>query len=181
MSDERVIFQDLGLDWVAEMQWLGGDESQGPAALLIRPADPDSIPPGGLSSTVLRQVNFREASADLQRQRAADKRYKDGEDRYQAERIQRIRDQLSKGVSPEYLALLASLYIYRVKQGQPKPVEGIAEDLGRGLQTIRGHLWQARTQGLLEGSAGRKGGRLTPTAKKILEQIVPNAPKRLGT
>ena len=175
MQHERVVVQDLGTDWVVEMEWPEGHTQGGPGVLVIRPADPESCPAGGLSSTVLREINFREASAQLRRQIALGGRGRKARDTYHAERINRIRDELSHGVTPEYLALLSSLYVSTVNSGQPKPVERLAEDIGKGLQTIRGHLWQARKQDLLTGSTGRKGGHLTPKATKILERIVPGA------
>jgi hypothetical protein len=128
---------------------------------------------------VLRGINFRDASAQLRKQLAGGERWQKSREKYEAGRIDRIRDELAKGISPEYLALLSSLYISRVNSGQPKPVEAIADDLGKGLQTLRGHLWQARKQGLLTGAHGRKGGQLTPEATQILERIVPNAPESL--
>ncbi len=179
MQRNRVVAQDLGNGWVVEMEWPEGETQGGPAVLVVRPADPESHPPGGLSSTVLRGINFRDASAQLRRQLAIGERRRKSHDKYEAERVNRIRDELAKGISPEYLALLSSLYVSRVNTGQPKPIEAIADDLGKGLQTIRGHLWQARKQGLLTGEHGRKGGQLTPEATQILERIVPNAPESL--
>ncbi|NKS00463.1 hypothetical protein GS528_04780 [Rhodococcus hoagii] len=177
MSAERHVTLDLGAEWVVEMVWPEGDTQGGPVELLVRPSDPESYPVGGLSSTVLRTVDFRAAAAQLQRQLANADRWNRRSDEYEAGRIERIRDALSKGISDEYLALLSSAYVSRVNKGQSKPVEQLADELGKSLQTIRGHLWQARKRGLLTGSAGRKGGHLTPEATAVLERIVPNAPK----
>ncbi|OBA84677.1 hypothetical protein A5642_25855 [Mycolicibacterium mucogenicum] len=94
----------------------------------------------------------------------------------EAQSIERLRNQLANGITVEYLAMLASTYVRRVKGGQPKPVDQIAADLGKPLQTIRGHLWQARKQDLLTGSPGRKGGDLTAEAMRILQQM-PKPPK----
>jgi DNA-binding IscR family transcriptional regulator len=60
--------------------------------------------------------------------------------------------------------------------GQTKPVERLAEDLGKPLQTIRGHLWQARKRGFLKGSPGRKGGDLSIEAMTILQQMPKQPP-----
>lgn len=167
---------DLGNDWEVEMTWPEGTTQGGPSTLVVRPADPGACPAGGLSSTVLRGIKFREAEAQLRKQLAIGERRRDSRDKYEAKRLERIREELAKGISPEYLALLSSLYVSRVNGGQPKPVEAIADELGKGVQTIRGHLWQARTQHhLLKGTTGRKGGELTPEAVKILERIVPGA------
>ncbi len=94
--------------------------------------------------------------------------------------MNRVRAELAHGVTDEYLALLSSAYVSATKRIDSNPNEYLAEHLGKSVQTIRGHLWKARKQGLLTGSAGRKGGALTPEATAILERLVPNAPKRLG-
>ncbi|WP_176138310.1 hypothetical protein [Mycobacterium sp. D16Q16] len=167
--------QDLGTDWVVEMEWPEGDTQGGPTVITIRPSDPESPAVGGLSSTVLRGINFRDAAAQLRKQLAVGNRRRKTRDNYDADRINRVRDELDKGITPEYLALLSTLYLSRVNAGQPKPVEGIADELGKGLQTVRGHLWQARNQGILVGAQGRKGGQLSPEAVEILERIVPGA------
>lgn len=169
------MFQDLGDDWVAEMTWREGDYQGGPAGIWIHLKDPDQPPQGGLSSTVLRGIDFRAAKAELHKQLESHPHGWRGSPAKQqeraAERLERLRYQLSKGITPEYLALLSSNYVLRVKDGQPKPVERLADELDKPLQTIRGHLWQARKQGLLTGSAGRKGGDLTPEAMAIIQNM----------
>jgi hypothetical protein len=177
---ERFAFQEIG-GWTVEMTWREGDYQGGPAGMWIRPTDTDSPPQGGLSSTVLRQIDFRKAKdnlvKDLEARPHGWRGTPDQQRARDAERVERIRYQLAKGISPEYLALLASNYILRVNSGQPKPVESLADDLGKPLQTIRGHLWRARKDGLLSGSAGRKGGDLTVKAMTILQQMPKPAPQ----
>jgi hypothetical protein len=59
-------------------------------------------------------------------------------------------------------------YIARVERSLPKPVDRIAEELGRSLGTVKNHLWKARNEGFLKGgSAGRKGGFVPPEAAQI--------------
>ncbi|QSE88917.1 hypothetical protein JWS13_10015 [Rhodococcus pseudokoreensis] len=178
MTSNRHVEMDLGPDWIVRMAWPEeGDIQGGPIELLVTPSDPQAYPAGGISSTVLRSVDFRAATAQLRRQLASADRWRRRSDEYETGRIERIRDALAKGITPEYLALLSSAYVSRVNSGQAKPVERLAEDIGKSLQTIRGHLWRARKDGLLTGSAGRKGGQLTPQASAILSRIVPNAPQ----
>jgi hypothetical protein len=159
--------QKLG-DWVAEMTWTEGEIQGGPSMLVIRPKDPDNVPAGGLSSTVLREVDFKAAAAtmhELMRESAAfmeliRERQKSGR-----KTIDFVREALAEGVTDDYLALLAMEYVGRVNTGQEKPVDHIAEELGRSLGTVKGHLWQARKRGLLTGgSAGRKGGDVSEEA-----------------
>lgn len=168
--------------WIVEMEWRD-DLQGGPAGLLIRPVDPDEVPTGGVSSTVLRSINFREASAKLHDNIA---RYPDGWKSptkaaqakldNERDRIAQVRDALASGITPEYIALLSVEYVTRVERGDTKPVEQIADDLGKGLQTVRGHLWRARREGYLTGSAGRKGGTLTEQSKAIVRKL-PKPPK----
>nr|WP_052741149.1 sigma-70 family RNA polymerase sigma factor [Mycobacterium sp. UM_NZ2] len=171
----RFVFQNLGDDWEIDMEWREGDYQGGPIGMWIRPLDPDNPPHGGLSSTVLREIDFRKAKAKLHQDLAAHPHGWRGEPSKQAQqdgdRLARLRDELAKGITPEYLALLCSNYVQRVNSGQAKPVERLAEDLGKSAATIRGHLWQARRQGLLIGSAGRKGGTLTPEAMAIIQRL----------
>jgi hypothetical protein len=164
---------DVGADWVVEMQWLKGETQGGPAALVIRPSDPECYPAGGLSSTVLREIDFRYAAERLRKQLAFHDRWNKADKNYEAKRMDRVRAALAEGITEQYLALLASVYVHRVNIGQDKPVQQLADELGKSLTTVKGHLWQARKRGLLTGSSGRKGGQLTPEATKILERIVP--------
>lgn len=161
--------QDLG-EWVVRMEWPEGVQSGGPGVLVIEPADPDSYPVGGLSSTVLRQVDFRGAADQLRAQLATEQRQDKELERYEQDLSKRLRKALSHGVTEEYLALLASAYVSAVNRGQEKPSEHLAGMVGKTTSTVKGHLWQSRKKGLLTGSAGRKGGQLTHRAKAILEK-----------
>jgi len=166
-----IVSQPLG-DWIVDMEWREGDYQGGPAAVWIRPADPDAVAQGGISSTVLRAVDFRKAKAELQSQVDPDTSWMQAvRQRNAAHRVQELRAHLAIGVTPDYLALLASEYLSRINSGVPKPVERLAGDLGKAMQTVQGHLWQARKTGLLLGSAGRKGGELSDEANSILLQL----------
>lgn len=173
-ADERTVTQDLG-EWVVSMQWPEGVETGGPGALLIEPANPDSYPPGGLSSTVLRDIDFRAALDTLRKQVATSRRRNKARHNYEAGRAERLRAALAEGVTDEYLALLASAYVSTTNRGQEKPLEHLAEMIGKTPSTVKGHLWQARRKEFLVGSAGRAGGKLTPKTTRILERIVPGA------
>jgi hypothetical protein len=60
-------------------------------------------------------------------------------------------------------------YVRRVNAGQQKPVDHLAEEFGRSLGTVKGHLGRHGTRGLLEGgSAGRKGGQISDEAGKLV-------------
>jgi hypothetical protein len=166
----RRVVQDLGA-WVVVMEWPEGVINGGPGRLVIEPAD--GYPIGGLSQTVLRQVDFKDGIERFRKQLAASERRSQLRDDYENKRGERIRAALSAGVTDEYLALLASAYISAANRGQPMPNEYLAEVVGKTTSTVRGHLWQARKRDLLTGSPGRVGGQLTPKAVAILERIVP--------
>ncbi|MGV9540330.1 hypothetical protein ACWDSF_03280 [Nocardia beijingensis] len=176
MSDSRIVTQDLG-DWIVRMEWPAGVENGGPGVLLIEPANPETYPPGGVSSTVLREIDFRAALETLRSQSAASQRWSNARETYEAERAERLRDAATQGVTDEYLALLASAYVSATNRGQAKPLDYLAQMVGKTPSTVKGHLWQARKKELLSGSAGRAGGQLTDAATRILARIVPGAPE----
>ncbi|WP_067571560.1 hypothetical protein [Nocardia acidivorans] len=172
MSNDRVVTQDLG-DWVVKMEWPAGVENGGPCVLLIEPADPQNYPAGGLSSTVLRDIDFRGAVETLRRQLKGSQPSGKASERHETNRAKSLRDALAQGVTDEYLALLAAAYVSATNRGQAKPLDYLAEMVGKTANTIKGHLWQARKKELLIGSAGRAGGQLTGKANGILERIAP--------
>ncbi|MFE6404204.1 hypothetical protein [Streptomyces alboflavus] len=173
-SGGRIVVQDLG-PWVVEMEWPEGVSQGGPGVLVIRPKNMDSCPPGGISSTVLRQIDFKEAAETLRRQLAVSGMRARVRAEYQQDRVRRLREAAGKGVTDQYLALLASAYVTYVNDGGTGPLAHLAEQVGKSESTIKGHLWQARKRDLLSGSAGRAGGALTPKASAILMEIVPGA------
>ncbi|MGD1281337.1 hypothetical protein ACKUUI_05960 [Mycobacterium seoulense] len=163
--------QPIGDEWVVVMEWPDGVEDGGPGKLTIEPVG--DMPVGGLSSTVLRLIDFREATADLRRQVAASRRRGRSHAAYEKSQVERLRAALAEGVTDEYLSLLSSAYVRAVKRGQAKVNDHLAEMVGKPVSTVRGHLWQARNDGFLTRSPGRKGGQLTPKAIKVLERVVP--------
>lgn len=167
-GDERVVEIDLPGGWVAEMQWPEGVTNGGPAVLLVRPADPESYPHGGVSSTLLREIDFKYAADRLRGQLAASERRQKFAEGYDNEQDDRIRAALADGVTDEYLALLSSRYVRITGAGQAKPLKALADVIGKTESTVKGHLWQARKRGLLEGSQGRAGGQLTEKATRLL-------------
>jgi hypothetical protein len=173
--DQYSVTMDLGpnMEWVAEMQWPEGETQGGPAVLVIYPSDPDTCPAGGLSQTVLRDVDFKYA---LDRLRASFTYSK---------RMQRMRQEASDNltgllvehassgaVTPEYLALLSRVYVDAVKSGQDKPLEHLATLTDKSAAAIKNHLWQATRKGLLERSPGRAGGHMTEKGKAALAPLV---------
>ncbi|WP_124394640.1 hypothetical protein [Rhodococcus wratislaviensis] len=182
MTSNHVVEMGLGADWVVEMEWPEGEIQGGPVRLVVRPADPDSYPTGGLSSTVVRGIDFREGATRLRSQIAdADDlwaRIRRNSEESDPDRMQRLRGALTEGITDPYLALLSSAYVSLVNRGQTKPVEYLAEGVGKSVGTVKGHLWQARKRGLLTGSPGRKGGLLTVEAMTILRRLSPEPERR---
>ncbi|WP_167097112.1 hypothetical protein [Mycobacterium sp. DL592] len=168
---ERFVFQELDDGWTAELAWREGQYQGGPASIWIRPTDDDAPPLAGLSSTVLRKLDFQQAKVDLLAGVAARPHSWAKRKPVDEDDLDFLRLLLAKGVTEDYLALLSEHYVRRVQDGKPKPVERLANELGRPLQTVRGHLWKARKAGLLEGSAGRKGGILTADAMSVLQRL----------
>ncbi|CAG7607799.1 hypothetical protein SIM91_10625 [Rhodococcus opacus] len=160
-------------EWVAEMQWPEGETQGGPAVLVIYPSDPDTCPPGGLSQTVLRDVDFKDALDRLRGKLAASKRWQrvrqDTEDKLTGLLASHA---ASGAITPEYLALLSRIYIGAVNNGQEKPLEHLAALTGKSAAAIKNHLWHATRKGLLERSPGRAGGHLTEKGRAVLEPVL---------
>ncbi|RIR96408.1 MarR family winged helix-turn-helix transcriptional regulator [Mycobacteroides abscessus] len=180
--DDYSVTMDLGPDceWVAEMQWPEGVTQGGPAVLVIYPSNPDTCPLGGLSQTVLREVDFKYALDRLRSYLSTSKRWdaarKKSEQRVTAELVAHS----DMGLTPEYLVLLSRVYVGAVNQGQSKPLEYLAELTGKTPAAIKNHLWQATRKGYLERSPGRAGGHLTAKAAEIMETIIPSGLESLG-
>lgn len=165
---QRSVMQPVGDDWVVVMEWPDSVEDGGPARLVIEPVG--KMPVGGLSSTVLRQIDFRSAIENF-RDQAAIARSRAEIDVAKLRQFERdqLRAALAEGVTDYYLAFLAWQYVQAVGVGQANINEFMAELVGKPVGTVRGHLIRARQKGLLTGSHGRKGGELTEAAEEILE------------
>ncbi|EIC67169.1 sigma-70 family RNA polymerase sigma factor [Mycobacteroides abscessus] len=164
------IHQQLG-DWVAEMTWDKNDGQSGPSMLVVRPMDPESVPTGGISSTVLRAIDFRAGAAQFRQASGVTDEFIEqikGREAKGPKPIDFVREALAEGITDSYLSLLSMEYLGRVKLGQDKPVDQIAEALGKSPGTIKGHLWQARQRCILEGrSPGRKGGEISEQGRRL--------------
>jgi hypothetical protein len=165
--EPRSVMQPVGDDWVAVMEWPDGVEDGGPSRLVIEPID--KMPVGGLSSTVLRQIDFRDAIGRHRKQLAESHRRAGPLQRLRDFERAQLRSALADGVTDYYLALLSWQYVQATGRGQANINDYMAELVGKPVGTVRGHLIRARHGGLLTGSHGRKGGELTEAAEEILE------------
>ncbi|WP_125263279.1 hypothetical protein [Streptomyces alboflavus] len=167
-----VVAQEIG-PWVVEMQWPEGVTQGGPAVLLVRPKDEEDSPLGGISSTVLREIDFKAAVERLRAKVTISEMRAQVREQYEEGRTERLRQALAQGVTDEYLAMLASAYLSYLSGGGKGPLTHLAERVGKSESTIKGHLWQARKRELLTGAPGRAGGALTRKAAEILIRVVP--------
>lgn len=173
--NERIVELGLGPDceWVATMEWPEGETQGGPAMLVIRPSNEDEYPTGGLSQTVLREVDFKSALERLRGQLASSDKWQ----RHRQESRDKIYALLTKvaasgSISDEYLALLSRAYVGAVNEGQSKPLEFLAAIADKSNAAIKNHLWQATRKGFLERSPGRAGGRITAKTSDALMDIL---------
>lgn len=174
-NDQHSVTVDLGpnMEWVAEMQWPEGETSGGPAVLVIYPSDPDNCPPGGLSQTVLRDVDFKNALDRLRSSLSNSKRWERARQRSEDVLTSLLAEHAALGAStPEYLALLARVYVDAVNNGQDKPLEHLSTLTDKSASAIKNHLWQATRKGLLERSPGRAGGHLTAKGREVLAPLL---------
>lgn len=159
--------QQIGDDWVVIMEWPEGVENGGPSRLVIEPID--KMPVGGLSSTVLRRVDFKGGIEGLREQIAASAaREEETKGLREFERKQ-IRALMSDGVTQQYLSILAWHYVRAADRGQANINEYLAGLVGKPVGTVRGHLMRARREGLLSGTHGKKGGELSAAASELVE------------
>jgi len=172
--------------WQVELAWPDAAFQVGPVSITVTPADDatDDELMGGLSSTVLRQIDFPQARLDWRAEVVA-RSLDDGEsgptnpqqgidgvttDGWRAKGLQEAlaRD----GVADGYLALLAEAYIVLVKRGDRSIAATLAEMTGRSPDTMKQHLHRVRKAGMLTSIPGKAGGRLTPKAIKTLRETV---------
>lgn len=172
--DQYSVTMDLGpnMEWVAEMQWPEGETQGGPAVLVIYPADPDACPAGGLSSTVLRDVDFGYARDKLRASLSNSKRWEHARRRTEDALSSLLAEHAGGAITSEYLALLSRVYVGAVQDGLDKPLDHLAVLTGNSASAIKNHLWQATRKGLLERSPGRAGGHLTSKGRAVLASVV---------
>ena len=138
------------------------------------PATPEDVA-GGLSSTVVRQLDFLRAADDWRESRDSMRSLTGKRRTYEHVRAEMIeslsaalRAALSGGISDTYLATLSQGYVALVRIGDRSVTATLAEAAGKAPETIRAHLKEARKRDLLTTVRGRAGGRLTDKAEAIL-------------
>ncbi|MBM7771989.1 hypothetical protein JOD54_002193 [Actinokineospora baliensis] len=132
-------------------------------------ADPEDAV-GGISSTVIRQIDFRRAAEGWRQLRGAAISGAEGIRTLAitAEGFSKIvRPLINDGLSDEYLAWLATAYVTFVEAGVASVTAHLSDVVQRRPDTIRSHLKEARNRGLLTTIKGRAGGKLTDKAKAI--------------
>ncbi|AWT52594.1 hypothetical protein D806_016100 [Mycolicibacterium smegmatis MKD8] len=147
------------------MTWYEGDDA-GPSELVLKPTPGAITPPGGISQTVLREVDIS-AAIDFMRRQHQEIPTAPPVD--WAEIGPTLAGLSESGLTDEYLAALAWAYSEAAKE--PKAQERLAELTGKSPAAIKSHLWHATRRDLLERMPGRKGGVVTPKALKLISQL----------
>jgi hypothetical protein len=162
-----VIEQTIG-PWQVALAWPDDADQGGPVAISIKAykdaTDDDLV--GGLSSTVLRQVDFQAARAKWMDAKAKYLDQQDGMDKLRAAELRRVLDR--DGVTDTYLALLAYSYVHLTRAGERSVSKKLAVMTGRSPDTVKQHLHRVRKEGLLTAISGKAGGKLTVKAIKII-------------
>src|SRR4051794_30989429 len=105
------VFLGPHAEWVAKLTWPEGETQGGPVALEIQPTVADEPPAGGLSQTVLREVDFRGA-LDKLRLRVEDAETGLSYSRNLKKVTSRLVEYAASGsVTDPYLALLSEAYV----------------------------------------------------------------------
>jgi hypothetical protein len=154
--------QEIG-PWLVTFKWPDGATQGGPRSIEIgpRPGATEEELAGGLSSTVLRKVDFT-AAAD--QWRAGQQPHLD----VARVDVAGLRRAAKEGLTPTYLSHLAAAYVTLVDQGDPRVTATLAEMVGKRPETIRAHLKQSRSLNLLTSIKGKAGGQITDRAKALL-------------
>ncbi|WP_338603534.1 hypothetical protein [Saccharopolyspora sp. SCSIO 74807] len=165
------IAQDIW-PWQVSMEWPKDVDQGGPWYLAIRPhpGASDEELAGGLSSTVLRKLDFKKAAEEWREVSKSEGSFELTQAMLD-EVSSTLKDASKEGVTDEYLSFLAYLYVEFVQLGFQPVTTNLAELAGRRPETIRAHLKSARTQGLLTAVKGRAGGKLTGKAQEILASM----------
>ena len=137
---------------------------------------------GGLSSTVLRQIDFAGARSEWSDELVANPPGPVhpkpdwlvtpwGKGEINELRSEQLRDALARdGVSDGYLALLAEAYEALVRSGERSVAVKLSEMTGRSPDTVKQHLHKVRKAGMLTSIPGKAGGRLTPKAVRAIRE-----------
>jgi hypothetical protein len=155
--------------WVAVFRW-PEQAVHGPWELVIRAsADaPDADLVAGISSTVLRHVDFQAAAEQARKLRGLADQMEAADNT--------LRDALSRAardphVTDQYLVMLAATYVALVGMGAQSVTARLADYTGRQPETVRQHLVRARRAGLLTTVRGKAGGELTDKAQALLDTL----------
>jgi hypothetical protein len=152
-------------EWTAEMDWDDVDRN-GPSRLVIYPTDPDNRPSGGLSQTVLREIDIAGAVELARKSAEISSQMPEFDWQKAGPTLARLS---AAGISDRYLAVLA--LVYSASANLPKPLQRLANLTGKSQASIKNHLWQATRKGLLERSPGRSGGAVTVKALDLLHDV----------
>lgn len=163
-----VIEQRIG-PWQVALAWPDYPDQGGPISIMIKPypdaTDEELI--GGLSSTVLRHIDFRTGRDKWLEARA---KYfdKGGIESVRAQQLRRILER--DGVTELYLAFLANAYAQLTRAGERSVASKLAEMTGRSPDTMKQHLHKVRKAGMLTAIPGKAGGELTSKAVETIKE-----------
>ncbi|WP_167152469.1 Rrf2 family transcriptional regulator [Streptomyces sp. MBT27] len=167
---ERITVQQVIGRWRVSFAWKpDADPGSGPHRMQVDPVAGYNPDPVGVSSTVMRQIDFRRAG-ELFRLSLPDAEQANEETRAQWVESSgtALRDAASKGVTDLYLALLADTYVRLVQVGERSVTATLADMAAKKPDTIRTHLKEARKRDLLSSIPGKAGGRLTKAARDLI-------------
>lgn len=154
--------------WKVRLSWPEGPITGGPQRIVIEPSTEASArdQARGISTTVLRRIDL---AAALEAAKEVGAPTPAAPYLHQAETARALLT--AEGVSPRYLAALAGTYVVMSDSGARAVIPELAEKIGRRPETVKGHLKQARRDGLLTTIAGKAGGELTARATSLLTDL----------
>lgn len=149
--------------WEVEYVWPAEVSHGGPRRVVITAregADPAETA-RGISSTVVRQLDFAEAQYEWRVKRA---NVTDENREFEKLILNHLR---GHGLTDSYLTQLSRVYIVLVNDGVSNVSAALAEMIDKSPNTVKAHLKEARSRGLLTSVAGKTGGELTPKGSRI--------------
>ena len=156
-------------DWTVTASWPDGVLHGGPCELAITPTSAGTCPAGGISSTLLREIDTHTMLVRLREQQASTEKWRASR-QASTDKMNRLLASYAadRKITDTYLALLSRAYVSCVNQGQEKPLVYLAGLTGKTEPAIRNNLWLAVRRGFLERSPGRVGGKVTGKAAGVL-------------
>ncbi|MGY0234975.1 hypothetical protein [Longispora urticae] len=147
--------------------------------LTIQPADANAPLARGITTGVLRDIPLTEIAQAARK--ALDDAHGIGQNTEALIDTVRQADSVASGLTPEYLSALSWAYVQLAGVPNARPIQILADGLGKNPGTLKNHIREARKRDYLTSpSTGYAGGELTSLARKTLSSLIPKDSRSSG-